>query len=792
MTLVWDRHESVWFYAGNDLLARPAAVPEASAEAVGMGASGPGDDLWIQAKSGDSAWTKLAVCRETLVNFGLNALLSRAQGRSYRVALATEGPIRGDDIRAFLANPDEHAETKAAFDEAVGVIVAQWQEHAMAAVGDQVALPTAEQVAALCGDIMGEVARQNPILLDLLLTRIEADLVEQHGTRELARGMIQKLLGALLDLAARSGDPLELTPTWLDEAVGQHVLPSGLLDHNVPRACDEQILRFAQRLPEWDAAHAVAQAELEVALGQFFESDAAVFVLSGSTDAGKTWALVQMSLGLLGGCVRCISGPCYTDGEQELHDLLYRAVSDWSLSGRDPRALMRYWVAAAAHSAAPPVLIVDDLRAVDGRPQAVQHQVARWAQSARDSGIKLVISVNDTVLSSSNLMAQTTEAMIWEAHGPLKTSFVLSGLSIDGLRQLADTYAGDEEVEGIVAEMAGRLESAISARVGGILCRSLGGGDKTAAQASADEMIEAEASRRLAHVSALAGIPLEEGEHAIPEVLSFVWRHEPQGIGKTALLAKLNDVVGVPYSNPTLLGLQEQGLISRMPTYALVQSELAGALIARWISRQEDLAWVDGLSGQALGEPIVRCVAQQDAQLLELCQRVAATGPELAGAACLGIARRTNVAIPHVGFLIGMTRHREGRSIAFFPACEALGRVVAKSDFARRRLREMFNDDNASVRYRGEIAVGYSFLVDREWASQQVRQRLAHVQQRTFSKSELRVKALRGVAQALQFVPYPAAMDNVRELIQELGADPEAVDAASDILASLRGRWEVL
>src|SRR5215472_16701681 len=110
--LICSNAESVEFYKGNDLLARPASPPgpeDVAAALPAIHADIGGVDEWIQLKSTRSAWPPSKLLEDNLLtNFICNALHSEAHLRPWRAHLVTEGEVSKASTEEFANNPEHH------------------------------------------------------------------------------------------------------------------------------------------------------------------------------------------------------------------------------------------------------------------------------------------------------------------------------------------------------------------------------------------------------------------------------------------------------------------------------------------------------------------------------------------------------------------------------------------------------------------------------------------------------------------------------------------------------------
>src|SRR6266699_286293 len=99
--LIYKKFPSVAFYQGNDLRAIPPPLLDNPSSAVAVHIQqGQEQDLWIQLKATEKPWTLMELSKKNLLaNFLYNALSSEHQGRTWRVQLITQAPVRGDNIR---------------------------------------------------------------------------------------------------------------------------------------------------------------------------------------------------------------------------------------------------------------------------------------------------------------------------------------------------------------------------------------------------------------------------------------------------------------------------------------------------------------------------------------------------------------------------------------------------------------------------------------------------------------------------------------------------------------------
>jgi len=788
--LLVERTPLVWFYAGNDLLAAPAPPP-ARGSGGRLGARvcdrDMVKDVWIQAKSGGGSWTPNRVCREVLVNFALNALLSDSNGRPYEIRLAAEGPVRQDALRKFAADPSSDTRTDAVLDVVVQQVAEAWGQGTETQVG---LLPSVERVREVCLDVVRELSESESLPLDTIKAKLLACMTEQHGTQEFAERALLTLLGALLDAAGPEGQPLEFDEEWLSQALGFEVLPKGTFDIDVVRACDDQVGGALSGVPDWAPDGCVRRAELDEELDAFLAAPQSVFVLTGSADSGKTWGLARFAHERLHGCVRCWCSAFDLAGVDSLDALVHRQLSRFSTSQRSARETFDRWRNSTGGDL-PPTFIVDDVRPLGDNAEFTRQLIGKLTHEAVRQDIKLILSVNDAVMAADRPTAGIEAGHIYQATEHKPASFQLAGLHVSEARAIAVLRLPTRRADSLVSSLAGVAGTDLPPiRIFALLCQEAAASGAVDSQGDpASTAIERDLNCRATAVATGLRIADCEARTLVTDVAVAVWKAGASGMTRREILALAQPLVP-DKSELALFHLLEQGFVEGAGTYRLSESIPVANLIAQWATSQSNRSWVSQVSDTASSVPIEHLVATQRGRM-GMWRTLVGHSASFAGAVCKGIGRRRDVTAAETGMVIGLTR-RGGRSINFPPACEALGRLTAVSPLARSFVESSFLSGHPYEMSRAEQAIAYAFCVDPQWASGMIRQRIDEGSGTTFGRRDDRERWLRNTLEVLRCVPYPAGREEVVTLIAELGQQPAVVEWAGDILAELHGRWEVI
>ena len=406
------------FYQGNDLLDRPLTLLSgADVQASPVDTIIPlwvedvdaQVDVWVQLKSTSSNWTlHRLLADETLVyNFIMNALRSRQDQREAQFEFVSQGAVNTVQIRSFVSNPalPQFTRQRERLDEILQQ-VATHLKNSHTSVG----LPGRAELRDLSHGILLEVAEAKPQNIDTLVAQIISALTEFTGSREGGRSLANKLLGALLrDSAAAPEQAQPYDLAWLDHAAGMNISLRGLFDRSPLSACTEV---SRQALPrDWGQGKlTIARVRLDNALQQFLDAPETAFVLIGSSNIGKSWAVATWCMQAPPGHVRLLLPGRNLDhvaSSRPLSDLVAQAVAGFTQSQVSVDQIVdRLQAATSRTTPGAFVIVLDDLRPPHADLARYRTDLARLVAQARQVNAKIVLTCSKPLWELMNLNSE--------------------------------------------------------------------------------------------------------------------------------------------------------------------------------------------------------------------------------------------------------------------------------------------------------------------------------------------------------------------------------------------------
>lgn len=773
--LVCKRVPRLWFYRGSDVLAQPAPPPPDGSQEASLGVNRGDRQIWVQAKNTEERWTAGAILREVLPNLAIAALSSEDEGRVWQAEVATPGDIATKDLEEFINEPQDFSRLNGWFEEAVDAVASSRDN-----------LPSAadtERVRTICVDVLTQIARCRRLSIGEVREALLRELTDQHGSSARAEAMLLQLLGQLLEDAGEgTAGPYALD--WLDQTAGVDVLPRGAFDISVRDACDEHIGRALRLLPEWDPDVCISRDEFIEAVDRFIASSEPVFVLVGSTDAGKSWALADYARRHLVNQVRCVRTGDDLLEAGSLAELVGSAFSPLTKSGRDIAAICDAWRGEALANQQHPVLVVDEI-ASSGDDEKLQRKLHLFAVDAAGRDIKLILGINEAVFHGNQPVAKIDDRAIYSPAGSEgKVSHRLSGLTKDELRRLAKRVVPSAEISRVVAE-AETIDphAKESVRIATYLLRLLSQGHSEAATQKAAELLAEMLQQRISRIaSGITPLSEEEVYALVREALADAWRAGREGVTRRELI-NIAERYGAESPATLVPQLQRHGLLTVTMPFRPTGNSLAGLLIAQAIRDGEDLEWVQSLDSGSSLEPLFFWALAGDKFSPDTARAIRLRHRQVGEPICRGLAQRRDVTQDHFLLLLQWGRG-DGRVVAFPPACEAVGRIVDRCPAARDWVETAYTSPNSWVRARAEIALSAALSVDPDWAVEQVRRRLAD--EMVDKQGKDRQRWVRDAMRPLKYAPPTVATENVEQLLADVQRWAEEVP---DTFIGLRARW---
>jgi hypothetical protein len=415
--LLRSEAESVHFFQGNDLLAKPSPPPlpesKASLSTSAVARLANQQDVWIQLKCTVAPWTRSKLLDDNLLdNFVCNTFLSESRGHSWNVALVTTSEIRRKDVLQFLDNPSSFPDLYKKLDTIVGHMARK-----LADVWPGIPL-SKETVKERATEVLRTIAQCEAMSQRVLEAEISEELAFRFVDRQVALTIQRQLIGALLpDTAQGPEQARSYDRSWMSSVTGHDFLRTCPLEQSVAHACDVQV---TSRLPhEFSVDEYAPRTRTVCMLEEFLHSPAPIFILAGRSGTGKSWILAHWACESTSGRARLlIPGHLFTKSSSlvsliadELRPLTSLVTDDQTLFQKAARP-------ALSNTFGPFVVVLDDVQPSYRDPPEFARAVAALVDDAKKYGIKLILSCQTNVLRNLKPFSYLRPADIFQPEAP--------------------------------------------------------------------------------------------------------------------------------------------------------------------------------------------------------------------------------------------------------------------------------------------------------------------------------------------------------------------------------------
>lgn len=818
--------QEIHFYAGNDLLNRPPVETE-EGDGCGLRLPQTTHDDWVQLKnvSSETAWTPTALFSDEtlLLNFVLNGLYSEHFGRTWTVKLVSPATVRGDALRDFLEDPQKFSDLNARFDAILGKAYSKWSEWLRSQEADASSLVA---VRGMARSVVEQVA-QSPIMpAEHLVDKIQIELLQVFPDSRTATKVAYALRGALMDAGSLEAvQPLPITVTWLEERSGYTLQPQDLLGIDVVRACDRQVERYLP--PEWSLIHYASRPDLHAALTEFIASDRPLFVLSGDSGSGKSWASAYLASQLLIGKVRVRIGGSTLLARPSLTALLADALQSFARAEASAEEIKRLLIGAAADPARGPlVLVLDDLP-LSQNVAAFGDALERLCLEARDLGAKIVLAVRQSIwqrLSTPRLLAPYLFRRTGSLQDPPPYSYALTRLSD---AEMADVLERRLPVTFPVRRLALILRQPAFAALNNpyllsIYIRHLVTDDPQNSGPlpskriiiRIDSLLDREIEQRFNEAGRRCGCDVGEMQDAQAALVAMLWQERRSGSRPGVILKRLEELIP-GLGRGALRALQDEDVLTSAGdlrrhgsniTYSNPQfgDRLTAVWLARRLQQGENILdeMEPGSNDDGVMAALVRGAVDDAVEdPLGWSEEVLGRDGRWLYALSQGLAQRGQDDWRVLTMITAWSSRKEPYST--WNTMRSLGAMTAWSSRARTWVASMYADEEASQMFRGQVALGAALQVVPHWVQRRIRLRLRREIDRPASfmgDNKNRVRFIKGALQPLEQVAHAEAAAVAQALTRWLDAHyrptrplghADVREQFDEVLDSIRGQVAV-
>lgn len=810
--LLRQQAQEVWFYQGNDLLAKPLPPPNLDIrndELVAVRTTGSkGDtDVWMQLKATRSPWTVSVLLKENLLfNFICNAASSEHNGRGWRVELVTEADIRQDEIRELVAAPHKQPDNRTK----LTAIVDRVQQHLEKVGGITLA---ASHLSDLAEKVLLRLAETERVDLDTIKAQVETELALLCHDIGAVRRIASTLIGAmLLDAGAGPDQAHAYTVEWVNREAGIAVVSNRPFDTDVPSTCDRAIREATEAsgpVPFQPLRYA-PRPRLQYALHQFLEARECLFVLLGRSGTGKSWAVADWMVTALQGRIRALVPGSALTPSTTLPLVAVDYFGRYSARDWQPADMLACLTAVAGEPRRGPVLFgIEDLRVTPETTANYQACLERLTREARRAGAKLLLTCQQETWDLYRLHAQINPLEIFNPQrgltsSPITSSFTLEEFSPEELEvALRQRLSGDRAERAILYL---RSPAFATLRNPYLLERyleqhgsHLGHPATVPDPVDIDRLLAGTVDDNLERVAAALATDSASVRGAFQAMVDELWQGRKSDLLSPVVVNRLAE--WLPERGQTALAaFRRAGLLStggpvRWVNGAVADHVYAGRLLARCQGGTEGLSELD---------------PEQDITVAEAVVRMAPNGPELAErllrqdarwrpAVARGLGQRPPDELRTVALVHALTRPLDERYIDG-AGCEALGTLAVRgrrglhSRRAWRRVIEMYLSGDRAESLRGMQALATAFEYAPRLVSRVVHFRVVQeTRQQETSRGRELAQRLHDALGALHRINHREAALVARAVLAEmapLSADPvmEDRDELLDTIDYIRGR----
>jgi len=742
--LLTERVTWIRFYDGNDLRAAPPPdFVDGNDDLVELqGAGQAATDLWFQLKSSEKPWTVRELLQgNLLVNFLLNALESRTAGRRFEVQLISQAEMRSSDVLKFVGHPDNFPKHSSRLDQIVSKVAQERLHHR-----PQAGVPDYTELRQLALELLKFLASAQPVKLPQLQDEILNQLRTEYYDEGTAREVAFSLRGALVYDASKrpdaaAGDVTKYDAQWLSKVSAYRKKAIGLLLADPPFACKQTIDTAAP--DDWNPSRFASRPILEDQLQEFVRGYPTLFVLLGSSGAGKSWAITDWCTRGLDGRIRLLVRGADLSRFHDLAPLLQAYLGPMTERNWQPHHFVEWFSAESkSRELGPPVLVVDDLQVSGRSANCTRQDLNRLLRQCRERGIKLVVTCQEQVWITNDLGAAV---FVDDLFMPALTDSNVAGRADDGRideeavvpsanpasqeddrrsmhhysARLADLDAVDLRgilgqllPDGPAADLALRLEDPLYGLLRNPYLLTLylngSGADTGDRPPSVDTLLDRRLQdllRPLAQELNWSGADVEE---ALDPLWEALWTEREGALSSPAAARVLASVFPSRPGEAVLSALRQSGVLTVTAPIAIAEPLVGERLFARRLAARfpdsgarglvdalhpsTDVGTALALLRGAVSEPtrLARSLVQRDATWLSTVTA--------------GLAQGSTEDYSVLALLSVLARPRAPRLVEP-DACDALGRLAARGHRARQWVEGMYLNARPFERLRGERAL---------------------------------------------------------------------------------------
>ena len=548
---IWSlvtRHASqIHFFAGNDVLAHPCQPAttdsDRSFSSLAHAEVGePNEDAWIQLKCTNTPWTKSELLSDVhlLSTFIINTFLSDARDRKWTVHLVSTAPIRSEEIRKFVSDPSAHPNTLKKFDASV--------DHASKLLESSGKIVPLTRIRSRGREILSALADCRLFSRDILLADIRSELTSILVDNHLAQRVFREIYGGILNLSTDTQSQVVILDLrWFKQATGHDLSRQRLLEKSLEQTCDQQI---EDNLKHYKPELAVARESLTSTLSAFLTSDSSLFVLSGASGAGKSWALASWCAATKGQIRILVSGSSLR-AESSLASIVANELRPFSSLASNDETFLKKFCAGKSVTGSPPVIIVDDLRPPSTNAEAFSRMIADLAKTAHRLSIKLIISCQREINEALQPFSTTEHHLRYSPVRPLTepegrvtpfTSVALSAFTRVEMEDALSRYKNVNCHAWLPRFNDPALSPLFSPQLLALFLESLTPEQKASPNALIDwelaHLIDHPAKTITRKVTEETGFVRDEVEEVLDSTLSFIWQHHGQSTSTHIRLSK--------------------------------------------------------------------------------------------------------------------------------------------------------------------------------------------------------------------------------------------------------------
>ena len=803
------------FYAGNDLLAPTVRPPQelTTKEVVGihLDLTEKQTDEWIQLKNDNDRWTLNRILKadgdenKLLPTFIFNALYSESRNRKWTARLIAPKGV-GNDFQEFVRDVQQHEQdpsTAAApkyypeFNQKVEQAFLEWEEYCQL---QKIVAPSKEKIKKLALTILKCLSDSPALPSDHLKYELEIELLCRLIDRQRTRQAIQKLQGELLNIVNEKAiTPRTITLAEISVRIGETLQREDLLDSAPVRACASQVARFCSR--NWGTLPYTPRAQLQSTLEAFLHSKHCLFILSGDSGTGKSWALTYWATDLLKNSIRVWLNAIHLSKQQTLSTAVYEACKHLARPAATEQEIFRILHSASkVQGQGPLVLIFDDLEVPTNLSAFIAH-VEEICKEAESYQIKLIISMRPGIWSrlfrNTNQIApylyepQTKSA---DTNVP-KASFVLGSLNNQELESIlraripVNTFFHDTLRQLIHPKFSVlRNPYLLNLFINQHSKELLRG---RVSLATVDSLLDYVIKERMRHISNQIGYEIAEVSAALRDgLIPLLWHQRTAGVNIKSIIDTLRPHVG-DMQREALWALRKQDILTvtesidgQQAMVAWSNTQVGARLTAQWLYKRyasgEDILveMAPGFDDEVLHALLRDEISLPTSAAVALAWTSVNRHEEWISAAAGGIAQRINEPFPVLAILTAWSSSSGPKIVS---AMDALATMLPRSRMARDWAAKLFLDPSPNVSLVGGFAMRAAFEYMSRWVVKIVRMRVAWLLNSKMGqewpadeRSRMFARAIAPMSQ----ISHSAAAQNVNSLLVWLDTRAKGITPA--------------